>query len=776
MNIKFISFLTAVTLTITSFAYIGNAETDDAIPEGYAAYYSFDENYENSVKNDNANSLTGIIDASKVSSSDPKNAIDNQLNVSYSSKYAKKGSSLDLTDGTKGVALDYILPKNTSYTVSYWAKATRYQASTSKALKNPTVFFDASNYDTGNYNFVYSSVYSTYNEFMIRTANGTGNDINLYSKEKNGYDNWQMYTYTYDADTDNMYIYINGVEADASAQDSHGAVNPLNNDSYVYIGVNPWSADDGAFSGYIDELYIYDRVLSKEDISTMYKSLSESGEQNSRIRTVVYTGNPETDYRCGVVYGRGLQLQSDAAGINRGNLYVTSEYYAKGRWDANEYFPIWESTDNGVSWNQVGKVEDTENNTKKFIKDENGEYTIEATEDAEDARSYYDTKWSLRHQPFLYELPEDLGNLKAGTVLCVGIAASLSTTATSDDDFDGNLHTRIDVYYSEDNCRTWKFLSHITDGFESRIYNGTAIWEPYFIMDNGKLYCFYSDERGMADGGGQKLVATSSSDGLNWSESYDVANFYAENKTYRPGMPIVTKMANGKFLMVYEGVSMDNSLYTYYKVTDDIEDWNPSDHGTKLSKVTGGSPYCCTMPNGEIVIGSYSSGDVFINRDNMTTTNLEQVPTGIERAYSRYYSPTLDGRLFIVSGGACYPNSLQSLIIGVVDIGLSDTSEPTATPTATPSATPTEMSIEYVNGNAIISSTKSYDKAAVIFAAYDNNNLVALSISNSPIVANTENLIKPDEQFISSAEISERICILVWDSTENMIPLAKNAN
>lgn len=661
--------------------------SNEQIPEGYAAHYSFDGNIENEVVNDEhiKNDKVGALNSNDIIPTtyyggDPKEAISGDNFLDYSDETYKMGNSLKL-NGNKGAVLDYMLPADTSFTISYWA---RTPFSTEKVTK-PAVFLDSSDYsivtnkDSSAYNFMASAPMGWYDEFVVKSADGSiGEDKYVYGKEKNMGSQWTMYTYTYDKDTNVVTTYTNGVNAASS--DSSAEVYHLKRDSYLYIGVSPWAKGDGAFNGYIDELYVYENVLNQEQITDMYNALKDSGSigEDENIRTVVYTGNKETDYRCGVVYGRGIEIQHDSTGENNNTMYVTSEYYLKDRWDANEYFPIRESKDGGKTWEQVGSVKDTENNRKKFKEQEDGTY-IEVAEDSDGATTYYNTKWSLRHQPTLYELPEDLGDLKAGTVLCVGLAASLSTTSTEYNDFDGNLHTRIDIYYSTDNCRTWNFLSHVTDGFESRCNAGTAIWEPYLIMANGKLYCFYSDERGMSDGGGQKLVATGSQDGLEWGNTFDVANFEEENKTYRPGMPVVTQMSNGKFLMVYEGYAMEGGIPTYVKITDDIEKWNPKEKGIRFTQIRGGSPYCCTMPNGEIVINSAASGDVFVNRDNMTTNTMEQYSTGIERAYSRSLFPLHDGRLFITGAGPSYPTTMSSMVVGVVDLGF-EVPEPIITP------------------------------------------------------------------------------------------------
>lgn len=105
------------------------------------------------------------------------------------------------------------------------------------------------------------------------------------------------------------------------------------------------------------------------------------------------------------------------------------------------YFPIWKSTDHGVSWNHISNVTDQVNG------------------------------WGLRYQPSLYELPVDYAGFKAGDVLLAG--NSIPTNLSN---------TQIDLYASRDGGYNWEFVSHVAAGGEAEPNNGlTPVWEP-FIM------------------------------------------------------------------------------------------------------------------------------------------------------------------------------------------------------------------------------------------------------------------------------------------------------
>jgi hypothetical protein len=84
------------------------------------------------------------------------------------------------------------------------------------------------------------------------------------------------------------------------------------------------------------------------------------------------------------------------------------------------YFPIFRSTDLGHTWTQISQVEDQVNG------------------------------WGMRYQPFLYELPQNVGSFNAGTLLCAGNSIPSDLSAT-----------KIDLYASTDQGVTWEFVVRV---------------------------------------------------------------------------------------------------------------------------------------------------------------------------------------------------------------------------------------------------------------------------------------------------------------------------
>ncbi len=133
-----------------------------------------------------------------------------------------------------------------------------------------------------------------------------------------------------------------------------------------------------------------------------------------------------------VLYARAVQLKS-------GTLIATWENYSPE--PPKVYFPIYKSTDGGVSWTQISKVQDTVNG------------------------------WGLRYQPFLYQLPIAIGIYPAGTLLVAG--NSIPTDLSK---------TKIDIYASKDDGVTWSFVSSVASGGVAQPVNGeTPVWEPLLM-------------------------------------------------------------------------------------------------------------------------------------------------------------------------------------------------------------------------------------------------------------------------------------------------------
>jgi len=275
----------------------------------------------------------------------------------------------------------------------------------------------------------------------------------------------------------------------------------------------------------------------------------------AQVRTLYATqGNAPT---VGAMYPRVIQIKHHAE--SKGNLLVTFEHYM----NREPSFPIYRSTDNGETWSLLSEVEDTKN------------------------------KFGMKYQPHLFELPQQAGEFPAGTIFCSGNSIPKDMSSTE-----------LLVYVSRDGGKRWEFLSSIIKGGRAIYPNKgeTPVWEPFLGLDSaGRLVAYYSDERYENKKLDQILAHKVSEDGgKTWGkEVFDVA--VADGKT-RPGMAIVSKLPNGKYMMVFEIVGVEG-IPVHYKISDDGVDWgNPADLGKKILTKEGhflrSTPYVIWSPYG----------------------------------------------------------------------------------------------------------------------------------------------------------------------------------
>ena len=331
---------------------------------------------------------------------------------------------------------------------------------------------------------------------------------------------------------------------------------------------------------------------------------------------VLYAGvTPPSDVpqKYGCLYPKTVELLHQSNSSLNGTLLVTFEQPAEV-----PVFPIYRSTDNGSTWTKISSISDTANG------------------------------YGNRCCAYLYELPQAIGSMAAGTILCAGISAPLNDSATI-----------LELYKSTDGGVTWAWVSEIAAGGS---YSTTAIWEPNLIVANGKLICYYSDSRDSAHS--QKIVHQSSTDGVTWGSAVNDVALSTYN--LRPGMPVVSLLPDGNYFMSYEVVNEASSTPTYFKISSDPESWTPTDIGTQLG--TGGSPTNTVLPDGKLLFNDYGSSNVFINTAS-GVGSWTQVATNEAGGYSRtlqYVSGT--GRVLIMSC-PIMGSTLNTITYGDQDFG-----------------------------------------------------------------------------------------------------------
>ncbi len=298
----------------------------------------------------------------------------------------------------------------------------------------------------------------------------------------------------------------------------------------------------------------------------------------------------------GVQYGRILVLNNQTKEENNVLLATHCELNA-GLTDNGPGYPIYRSNDNGKSWKIITRVTDTLTGAN--------------------------SEWN----PTLFELSKPCGDYPAGTIILA--ACSI--------DPEHKKESHIRLYFSLDGGYT--FDQGVVVASAGGLDEG--VWEPFLVqLDDGSLVCYYSDDSDPKHS--QTIVYKQSEDAEKWSDAVTVVA--SENLKERPGMPVVTRIADGSYFMVYEVFDKADTEGNpvYFKRSTDGLDWGEaSSIGEELlskngKKALGSAPYCGWTPvggeNGTLIVSgthmrkgkSKTGSDYFISYDNGAT--WETVP------------------------------------------------------------------------------------------------------------------------------------------------------
>lgn len=218
----------------------------------------------------------------------------------------------------------------------------------------------------------------------------------------------------------------------------------------------------------------------------------------------------------------------------------------------------------------------------------------------------------------LYSLPVAIGQLKAGTLLYAG-----SVGQGVDD-----KPMQLKIYRSDDQGVTWSYLSNCYTAPITR--KGGGLWEVEFLVTkDGKLACLFSDET--VPGHSQILQQSLSSDGVHWSEPKAIVQL--DPPADRPGMPVVSKLNDGRFFMTYEICGPIHNCDVYSRTSKDGRDWgDPANLGTRLATPDGltlrATPTNTLLRNRLVVTGQRVYTNGIHQADSGATVFVDDSGTG----------------------------------------------------------------------------------------------------------------------------------------------------
>lgn len=407
-----------------------------------------------------------------------------------------------------------------------------------------------------------------------------------------------------------------------------------------------------------------------------------------------------------VVYPKAAQLPSGRLVASFEDSQVPASGSAVG-----QTLPISKSDDHGTSWQSLGRVQ------------------APASASSDPSVAKYTSNWT---NPYLYALPQDVGNLTKGTLLLASVvsgedeyytdrkAADPKWVPTNDGD---RRDVAIALYSSTDGGASWTFRNIIaTGGWQGgsagAIGQNTAaanstrqvdpVWEPYLMVYGNQLIAYYSDENDYTgvnattgvptldpanqtatDSHGQILAhRTWDGTGNAWSapvvDVTGLTDTLSGGKTQigggRPGMANVVPTSDGKWMLTYEYFGGGDDVH--YKIASSPLTFRSSGGaaGGNITSLlvtsgssaltTGGSPVVVRTGDGRLVYNAAGSGDVWVNASGSSTGAWTKAHTTLGSGYSRNLTyDAVTGRVVILRAAWSGAGAGGSITHGEVDLG-----------------------------------------------------------------------------------------------------------
>lgn len=386
---------------------------------------------------------------------------------------------------------------------------------------------------------------------------------------------------------------------------------------------------------------VWTKLLGTGALATACPSVAMAdSDQGTRLTTpltgtVLYNGGQTGP---GSSYSRMIRLQR-AGAANPQPLLATFENF-----DA-QAFQIYQSNDDGLTW--TGPIS-----------------TV--------YEQHLGPGWAFKWQPDLFELQQSAGNLGAGTLLLAGTSV-------------GPGGFEIELYISTDQGRSWRYRSTVASSVGAP---KGGIFEPNIqVAADGTLMIYYSDET-MAQS--QAIVQKQSTDGgLTWGPRQNVVA--VNDLSQRPGMPVTTRLPDGRYVMSFEAVGLGSEAHIKY--SNDGKNWgDTTSYGTAIrtpsGSFIGATPYIRWTPIGSgngalFVSGQFLRNSPNADRELMMSTDLGRtwtmVPSPVQwqgatdnpgngfdkwdhAGWSQAILPTADGTGIIHMASSYRGNGINALL------------------------------------------------------------------------------------------------------------------
>lgn len=240
-------------------------------PTDYIAHYRFN----NSLQDASRNQIHATTGFGTISYAADRHGNPNACAYFDGSSVAQASSSLLLVDTAITIAA-WVHPT----TFQNWSMVAslRYNAQTSPYNSYSLMAGLGSNYST-------ASQITTDSTTDLLTIDSTANNLPL--------NTWSHIAMTYSKSMGKVFVYLNGTQV--SEQTLHGNIKYTANNPYLTIG-NIVGADSHGWTGYLDELVIYQRALSANELATINSTTTAVDELTplAKIQHAKLYPNPTT--------------------------------------------------------------------------------------------------------------------------------------------------------------------------------------------------------------------------------------------------------------------------------------------------------------------------------------------------------------------------------------------------------------------------------------------------------------------------------------------------
>ena len=192
-----------------------------------------------------------------------------------------------------------------------------------------------------------------------------------------------------------------------------------------------------------------------------------------------------------------------------------------------------------------------------------------------------------------------------------------------------NYDISLRVRRSFDNGNTWSDLpGGVIESTSATSFKG--VWEPHLEMIGNTIAVFYADDSPAAVGStGLQNIYMKTWNGSAWVNRITVSDGVAAGS--RDGMPVVAKMSNGQYIVVFEASDVPGHPFVIkYKISPDGFNWSGPRYTLYVPNKTGkkaGAPFVTKLPDGRLLAsfqsdeGSPNTGDAYSSMYTMISSD-----------------------------------------------------------------------------------------------------------------------------------------------------------